>query len=233
MDLFVIGPAGSGKSSFVKSFSEFLKEQNYSVQCVNLDPATNPLYKTPADIRRYVKTENVMDTFQLGINSALMKSVDVSLHYIDQLPRNADILLYDTPGQMELFIYSPSGRHVVERLSGQCAAGLFLMDLTIIQDPESFLSAVMQNVIVSLRLTIPTLTVFSKSDLASVDIHHLKNKISTQKGALSELLEKVMFFIEYTTLPQKPLTISNLTKEGFSDLFASINELFCACGDLS
>ena len=233
MDLFVIGPAGCGKSSFVKSFSEFLKRQHYSVQCVNLDPATPPLYKTSAGIRRYVQTEEVMHTSQLGINSALMKSVEVSLQYIDQLPRDADIILYDTPGQMELFIYSTSGRHVVERLSGQCAAGLFLMDVTIIQDPESFLSTVMQNVIVSLRLTIPTLTVFSKSDLVSIDINDLKNKISTQKGVLSELLEKVLFFIEYTTLDQKPMTISNLTKEGFSDLFATIHELFCACGDLS
>ncbi|KAA0006952.1 MAG: GTPase, partial [Thermoplasmata archaeon] len=35
MKVFVIGPAGCGKSSFVRSFSEYLKELEADVKCVN------------------------------------------------------------------------------------------------------------------------------------------------------------------------------------------------------
>jgi len=55
MEIFVAGPAGSGKSTFVKSYSELLGEKGYSVCCVNLDPATEPLYDASKDIREYVK----------------------------------------------------------------------------------------------------------------------------------------------------------------------------------
>ena len=233
MELFIVGPAGSGKSSFVRYFSEYLKNNNYSVRCVNLDPATKPVYKVDADIRKFVKTESVMNDLNLGINSALIKSVELSRDYVDKLKFNADYVLYDTPGQMDLFIYSENGRKIVDELSSKFTTGIFLMDLTVVKDSESFLSAVMENVIVSLRLTIPSLTVFNKSDIEDVNIELLKNNISKREGLLAELLEKAIFFIEYTTIPQRTIKISNFNKTGYDDLFSAINELFCECGDLS
>lgn len=233
MDLFILGPAGSGKSSFVKAFSTYLQTKTYTTSPVNLDPATPPIYPATKNIRTYVKTEEIMKTFQLGINSALIKSIELSQHHIPHLKTQADYILYDTPGQMELFIYSPHGRNIVNLLRTENTAGIFLIDLSSISDAESFLSAVLQNVIVTLRLSIPTLTVFTKSDLASINITHLKNEIMQKPGVLAELLENVIDFIEYTTIPQRPLMISNITKEGFDEVFSAINELFCSCGDLS
>ncbi len=233
MKLFVIGPAGSGKSTFVAEYSEYLKDNGYDVKCVNLDPATEPIYKADRDIREFVKTEEVMKKYKLGINGALIKSIDISVDYVDELKCNADYVLYDTPGQMELFIYSKSGREIVNKLSDRFSAALFLMDSTVVCDSESFVSAVMQNVIVSLRLSLPTLTVFTKSDLSEVDVDELRNELSEREGLLAELMEKTLFFIEYTTIPYRVIKVSSIKRTGFNDVFTAINELFCACGDIS
>ena len=84
MNVIVVGPAGSGKSTFVKSFSEFLKD-DYDVKTVNLDPASDPIYDAHADVREFVRTEEVMRDFNLGINGALIKSMDLALQHIDKL----------------------------------------------------------------------------------------------------------------------------------------------------
>jgi len=102
MRLFVLGPAGCGKSSFVKSFSSYLGEMGLEAKCVNLDPATDPIFETDADIRKFVKTEEVMEGYNLGINGALIKSVELGLKYVEELRVSSDYVLYDTPGQMEL-----------------------------------------------------------------------------------------------------------------------------------
>jgi len=233
MEIFVIGSAGSGKSTFVRSFSEFLREKGYKVSCVNLDPASDPIFRADADIRDYVRTEDVMRNYGLGVNGALLKSVELGLEFAERLKREADYVLYDTPGQMELFIFSKEGRKFVEKLSGSFTAALFLMDMTLVQDAESFLSAVLQDVIVSLRLSLPTLTVFTKVDVADSDINAMVDDISKKEGVLAELLERIVEFIEYTTIPYRPIKVSNVKKTGYEELLSAINELFCACGDIS
>ncbi len=233
MRLFVVGPAGSGKSTFVREFSKFLKERGYCVACVNLDPASGASYDTAADIRDFVRAEDIMRDFGLGINGALLKSMELAEKHISKLKVDADYVLYDTPGQMELFIYSASGRRMVEELANGFTASLFLIDSTLSSDAEGFMAAVLQNVVVSLRLSLPTLTVFTKADLSDVDVERIRAEIRRSEGVLAELLERVEFFVEYTTIPYRVLKISSTKRIGFEDLFDAVNELFCACGDIS
>ena len=233
MKIFVLGPAGCGKSSFVKAFSEYLREMDLDVKCVNLDPATDPIFDASVDIRNFVKTEEIMEKFKLGINGALIKSMEESLKHIENLNLSGDYILYDTPGQMEIFVYSQSGVKMVEKLSDQTTLGLFLIDSALIADAENFLSAIMQNAIVSLRLSIPTATIITKSDIVDVDMERIRKEISRKDTVLAELLEKTTHFIEYTTLSQRIVKISSLKKSGFSDVYSLIKEMFCTCGDVS
>ena len=233
MEIFVLGCAGSGKSTFVKNFSEYLREKGYTVDCVNLDPASEPIYRASKDIRQFVRTEQVMQEYRLGINGALIKSVEMAADYADRLKCSGEFVLYDTPGQLELFIYSLAGRKFVEELSSTFSMSVFLVDSTLITDPESFLSAVMQNVVVSLRLNLPSLTVFTKTDVSEISVTSLLHELRGREGMLAELMEKVVDFIELTTIPYRPIKISNLKKTGYDDLFSAINELFCSCGDIS
>lgn len=233
MQIFVLGPAGSGKSTFVREFSEFLRSLSYEVKCVNLDPASEPIYKADVDVRDYVKTEVVMLEYGLGINGAMLKSADLMLEFSQKLKVDAEFVLYDTPGQMEVFIYSESGLELVERLKGVQTCGIFLIDSGMVKTPENLASAILQNVVVMLRLGIPTLTAISKSDLWDIDVKNLLEKIKFGEGVLSEIMEKLIPLFEYTSLRYRTLKISSVKKSGFEELLSSLRELFCACGDLS
>ncbi|WP_202318425.1 ATP/GTP-binding protein [Archaeoglobus neptunius] len=233
MEIFVIGSAGSGKSTFVRCFSDFLTEKGYDVRCVNIDPASEAIYTASADIRKYIRTEEVMREYGLGINGALLKSIELGVRFAGSLKVKGDYVLYDTPGQMELFLYSAEGREFVEKLSGRFSAAVFLMDITLLGDAESLISAILQNVIVSLRLSLPTITAFTKVDIRDVDVEGLIEDVYSKEGVLAELLEKVVGFVEYTTIPYRPIKISNIKKTGYEDLFSALNELFCSCGDIS
>jgi hypothetical protein len=236
MNLIVIGPAGSGKSTFVKSFLAYLRDKDYDVKAVNLDPASDPIYKAFADVREFVRAEEVMEKYKLGINGALIKSMEFVVKNVDEIILKADFVLYDTPGQMELFLYSKAGIRIIEEiLKNFWTAGLFIVDSEVASTPENFISILAQSAVISLRTSLPTLTIFNKIDIQSVDfdLELLKKNLSEEEGVLSELLEKLLVFTEYTTVPYRPIKISSLTCEGFDDVFSAVNELFCSCGDIS
>ena len=77
MDILFLGPAGSGKTSLVKSFSEWIKStQDKSVSCINLDPGVDFLpYKADFDIRKFFTIESIMKEEKLGLNGALVRVI--------------------------------------------------------------------------------------------------------------------------------------------------------------
>ncbi|MEM0350511.1 MAG: ATP/GTP-binding protein [Archaeoglobaceae archaeon] len=233
MKVLIIGPAGSGKSTLVREFGNFLKIKGYDVKLINLDPASEPVYEAYLDIRKFVKTEEIMKRYSLGINGALLKSMDEMLKFVEHFNVSADFTLYDTPGQMELFIYSPSGVEFVKRIADNFTAGVFILDSTMVLTPENLISGILQNVVVSLRLSIPMLTAISKCDLVDVNVLEILGKIKQSDGLLSELMEKMVFAFDYSTLKYRTIKVSSVKKTGFEDLLSALRETFCVCGDLS
>ena len=235
MNIIVIGPAGSGKSTFVKSFSEFLKD-DYDVKTVNLDPASDPIYDASADIREFIKTEDIMKEYNLGINGALIKSMELALQHIDKLILKGDYVLYDTPGQMELFLYLKAGIEIAKKIAeSDWTVGIFIVDSEVASTPENFVSILAQNAVISLRMAVPTITVFNKCDV--IDIYYtpsnLKEILDKVEGTLAELIEKLFDFIEYTTVRYRIVKISSTKMVGFDEVLSVINEVFCSCGDIS
>ncbi|HID65899.1 MAG TPA: GTPase [Aquificaceae bacterium] len=236
MNVIVIGPAGSGKSTFVKHFLDFLKENNYDVKAVNLDPASDPIYDAHADIRKFVKTEDIMKKFNLGINGALVKSMELALQHVDKIIVGGDYVLYDTPGQMELFLYLKHGIEIAKKIAeSDFTVGIFIVDSTVANSIENYISILAQNAVISLRMSIPTVTVFNKSDIVEINFtpSTIKEKIKEVEGILAEIIEQMLGFIEYTTVRYRTLKISAINKNGFEDVLSIINEVFCSCGDLS
>lgn len=236
MNLIVMGPAGGGKSTFVKSYSHYLSQKDYQVQAVNLDPASEPIYPTSASVREFVRTEEVMRAYSLGVNGALLKSMELAVEKVDQLITEGEFVLYDTPGQMEVFLYSEAGNRFIEEIiSNPFTLGLFVVDCGNAANPENFISILAQNTVISLRTALPTLTVFNKIDLHDVelDMELVKSDISKKGGVLAELLEGLLVFVEQTTVPYRPLKVSSTLSQGFEEVFHAINEVFCSCGDIS
>ncbi|WP_456327049.1 PRK13768 family protein [Archaeoglobus sp.] len=231
MNVIVVGPAGSGKSTFVKNFSKYLKD--YDVKVVNLDPASDPIYKADRDIREFVRTEEVMKRFGLGINGALLKSIELSLEHVDDLILDGDYVIYDTPGQMELFLYSKHGLAMAEKIARDWSVCVFIIDAEVASTPENFASIVAQNAVISLRLSMPTITVINKCDVVDFDLNELTSKLKYVEGVLGEIVEKLMDLIDYTTMRFRIIKISALNGMGFDNVLSALNEVFCSCGDIS
>lgn len=236
MEIFVLGPAGSGKSSFTKNFSKFLKEKGYNIACINLDAASNPIYSAEKDIRKFIRVEEIMKKYNLGINGALLKSIELIDKKIEKIKpsKNFDFIIYDTPGQLELFLFSERGKNIIKKLSSKNSIIIFLIDSNLAKELHSFISCLLQSVIIYLRFELPVIQVFSKKDLYDFNLKEKLNELKSKKDALSEILEKILDIIEISVLRfNRVIKVNNLNFEGYEDLFKIIYEIFCACGDLS
>ncbi len=235
MNVLVLGPAGSGKSTFVRNFLKYLKD-DYDAKAVNLDPASDPIYEAYADVRRFVRTEEVMRRYGLGINGALIKSMELALKHVEELKVRGDYVLYDTPGQMELFLYLKAGVEMAKRIAeSDWTVCIFIVDSEVASTPENFISILAQNAVIALRMGVPTVTVFNKSDRIRLEItvEDVRRAISSSEGVLAEMMERLMDFVEATSARYRIVRISALKGEGFEEVLSLINEAFCSCGDLS
>jgi GTP1/Obg family GTP-binding protein len=78
-------------------------------------------------------------------------------------------LLMDTPGQLELFAFRKSSRHIVETLSGERSQLMFLLDPAVAKEPSGYISQLMLGATVQFRFSLPLMNLISKSDLLEED----------------------------------------------------------------
>jgi hypothetical protein len=65
----VVGPPGSGKTTYCHGVAEFMRAAGRKVAIVNLDPANDGLpYKPAVDVSELICLEEVMDQLRLGPN---------------------------------------------------------------------------------------------------------------------------------------------------------------------
>jgi GTPase SAR1 family protein len=163
---FVVGTAGSGKSSLTGVFSEWLRDHEQMNATVNLDPAAIALpYEPDLDVREYVDYERVMATKNLGPNGALIASVREVARNIDELAGGvkelkADWLLVDTPGQLELFAFRKEGRIISKKLCQGRKVLLFLMDSVFCVSPRNYAASLFLSASTALSLGLPTINLF-------------------------------------------------------------------------
>jgi GTPase SAR1 family protein len=169
--VFIIGTAGSGKSLFVSAFSDWLKMSKQDVAVVNLDPGALKLpYSPDVDVRNYVDVGNLMEKYGLGPNGALIMAADLIADEIDNVTRDiedadADIVLVDTPGQMELFAFRASGPYIVSELTKEPKAMVYLFDAVFSINPLNYVSNMFLSAAVYNRFFQPQVHLLSKCDL--------------------------------------------------------------------
>src|SRR5512135_740192 len=169
--VFIIGTAGSGKSLFTSALADWLKMSKQDVATVNLDPGVLKLpYSPDVDVRNYVDATNIMEKYGLGPNGAAIMAADLIADEIENITRDieeahADIVLVDTPGQMELFAFRASGPYIVDELTKDQKALIYLFDSVFSINPLNYVSNMFLAAAVYNRFFQPQLHVLSKSDL--------------------------------------------------------------------
>lgn len=114
----VIGPPGSGKSTYCRGISEILTSLGRKTSVVNLDPANDALpYECAVNVSELITLSDAMDKLNLGPNGGLvycMEFLEKNLAWLKEklAPLCGSYLLVDCPGQVELFTHHTSVRNI-------------------------------------------------------------------------------------------------------------------------
>ncbi|CAL5353334.1 hypothetical protein CsSME_00041373 [Camellia sinensis var. sinensis] len=144
---------------------------------VNLDPAAESFdYPVTMDIRELISLDDVMGELGLGPNSGLiycMEHLEENLddwlteeldNYLDD-----DYLVFDCPGQMELFSHIPVLKNFVEHLKRKnfnvCVE--YLLDSQFVTDVTKFISGCMASLSAMVQIEVPHVNILSKMDLVT------------------------------------------------------------------
>ena len=241
---FIIGTAGSGKSYLTSAFSDWLKLKKQKVISVNLDPGVMNLPYTPdVDIREYISLEGLMDKYSLGPNGALIMAADLIATEIDTIKTeieeiDADFVLVDTPGQMELFAFRASGPYIVNELSTEPKVMLYLFDSTFSANPLNYVSNVFLASAVYTRFPLPMLYVLSKTDLIpkrevskilkwGTSVSTLEDAIEETASDTKRLMSRGMIrLFTHLGLSISLIPVSSTKESGFTNLHASLMRIF-------
>ncbi|KAF8014741.1 hypothetical protein BT93_H0517 [Corymbia citriodora subsp. variegata] len=171
----VIGPAGSGKSTYCSSLYQHCQTIGRTIHIVNLDPAAENFdYPVAMDIRELISLDDVMEELGLGPNGGLMYCMEHLEENLDEWLTEEldnylddDYLVFDCPGQIELFSHVPVLRNFVEHLQRKDfnVCGVYLLDSQFITDVTKFISGCMASLSAMVQLELPHVNILSKMDL--------------------------------------------------------------------
>lgn len=210
----VVGPPGSGKSTYCKFICENLRQVGRNAKIVNLDPANDCLpYKPAIDIRNLITLEKLMEQSKLGPNGSLVQCIEILNENFgwlyDQIKILLDkedkhmkerrellrkeagdctdkvddetespfndrpYLLFDCPGQSELYTHSTSMKEIISKLTSNKCKNHFdlrlvcmnLCDAYHVSDLGKYISVLMASLTTMVNLELPHVNILSKVDI--------------------------------------------------------------------
>lgn len=173
----VMGPAGSGKSTYCSNMVKHAEMLRRTIHVVNLDPAAEHFdYPVLADIRDLIHLDDAMEdeSLRFGPNGGLVFCMEYLSQNFDWLQEQLeevedDYILFDCPGQIELYTHIPVMRQLVETLQKWDfrICGVFLVDSQFMIEPSKFISGILTALSTMVNLEIPHVNVMTKIDLLS------------------------------------------------------------------
>ncbi|XP_054281858.1 GPN-loop GTPase 3-like [Macrosteles quadrilineatus] len=245
----VMGPAGSGKSTYCSAIAKHAEAENKVIQVVNLDPAAEYFdYEPFVDVRELIQVDDAMEDedMQFGPNGGLVFCMEYLLENVDWLrdqlgDGDDDYTIFDCPGQIELYTHMNTIKHLVELLQqwNFNVCGVFLVDAQFMVDGPKFLSGTMAALSVMVNLELPHVNVLSKMDLLTKSARNRldsyldpdpnallqdNEKTSTWNSKYRKLTEALGQIIEDFSLVRfHPLNIKD--EENLADLLLTINNV--------
>jgi len=240
--IFVVGMAGCGKSALTAAYSEWLKDIDQDVLVANFDPGAVALpYNPDIDARKYVDVEKLMLDYKLGPNGALIMASDLLVDHMEEIQEeiesaNPDILLVDTPGQIELFAFREGGRFIATQLTEGEHAVVYMMDAPFTRSPLNFASNLFLAAAVYSRIQQPQIYALSKADLVEDREIDMIISWATEREAFEESLQTMSSDISMVSrtlagavfdagLLTEPLPVSAKNNTGLVELNAAATRI--------
>jgi len=240
----VMGPAGSGKSTYCAQLAEHCKSVKRQVHFANLDPAAEAFdYPVSLDLRELISVEDVQEELKLGPNGALVYAMEYFEEHLEDWFAEVftegfgddDYLIFDCPGQIELYSHVPAFKRFVQYLrdQGWSVCAVYLLDAQFITDPTKFISGCMTCLSAMVQLELPHINVLTKMDLVrnkeeveeflDIDARQLTAQLNARMGekfvrlnqSIAELVD------EYSMVSFFPLDYAK--EDSLQDLLAYID----------
>lgn len=217
----VLGPPGSGKTKYCSIMQEFLTSLNRDVFIINLDPANDRIfYDCSVNIFDLINIEDVMVNCNLGPNGGLiycMEFLDINIEWLikslEKICKKSEkpYLLFDLPGQVELYTHHKSVKNIVQKLISLdyrlCSVNL--VDSYYTSDPSKFISVLLMSLSSMLQIELPHVNILSKMDLIN------------QYGKLAFNLDF------YTDVLDLGYLVETMDNDRFLSKFKKLNEKIC------
>lgn len=249
---FVMGSAGTGKSTYCSTIQRHAADKGRVIDIVNLDPAAEIFdYEPLVDIRDLIQLDDAMEDEELhfGPNGGLIFCLEFLIENTEWL-RDAldpdsesddDYIIFDLPGQIELFTHLDTGRKLIKLLEDWNfrVCGVFIIDSQFMTDGGKFISGTLTALSVMANLEIPHINILSKMDLLSKtassqlekylepDAHALLGEITSDSAwgrkhkRLSEAIGNLVE--DYSLVRFTPLNIDD--EESISDVLFTIDNI--------
>ncbi|MCL4337023.1 MAG: ATP/GTP-binding protein [Candidatus Thermoplasmatota archaeon] len=247
--LFVTGPAGTGKSTFCGALKDWLVSNDYNAAIVNLDPGSEfTPYEPDIDIREVISLSQIMSEFNLGPNGAQIVGADLILEnteFIENALKELDdyYVIFDTPGQIELFSFRPGSPLLVDKLSHGKAMVAFVTDAVLSSSPSGFISQKMLYGSVMSRFFKPMLFVLNKTDLITEeDLKNIRSWeefpdqlydafLDEKQEMVKDYFSSVLNAFQESRMISKLLSVSAKDFSGFEDIYSEMSLFFTGGSD--
>ncbi len=240
LTIYFVGTAGAGKSTMVAAYDRWCKQHGLSTVLVNLDPGAEQLpYQPDIDIRDTIDLATVMEEHQLGPNGAQVAAADLIALQLGDLRDEidgyrADLILIDTPGQIELFVFRMSGKVIMEGLNPERSVLAYHLDPYLARTASGFASQLMLAATTRFRFSQPLIHLLTKQDAIDDDSLHTilqwgsdpesleADILAEEAGMDTELATNVSRLLETMGLEHTLIPTSAQDDSGLDDLYALV-----------
>lgn len=257
-----IGMAGSGKTTFMQRVNAYLHSKKTPPYVLNLDPAVlNVPFEPNIDIRDSINYKEVMKQYNLGPNGGILTSLNLFATKVDQIlalmerrakPTTATArppkhFLVDTPGQIEVFVWSASGSILLESLASSFPTVIaYIIDTPRTCSTSTFMSNMLYACSIFYKTKLPMVLVFNKTDVQDADfakewmtdfeafqaaLHEEEEKgafggegFGGGSGYMSSLLNSMSLMLEEFYKHLSFCAVSSMTGEGIDEFFEAVEE---------
>lgn len=154
---------------------------------INLDPAVRTVpFDSNIDIRDSINYKEVMREYNLGPNGGILTSLNMFATKIDQIigllekrtapksetPNAKPIrnIIVDTPGQIEVFVWSASGSILLDSLASSFPTVIaYIIDTPRTSSTSTFMSNMLYACSILYKTKLPMILVFNKTDVKDAE----------------------------------------------------------------
>ena len=260
---------GSGKTTFMQRINSHLHSKRSPPYVINLDPAVrNVPFDSNIDIRDSVNYKEVMKQYNLGPNGGILTSLNLFATKIDQIlgllekrttpdpekpnARPIKQILIDTPGQIEVFVWSASGAILLDSLASTFPTVIaYIIDTPRTSSTSTFMSNMLYACSILYKTKLPMILVFNKTDVKDAsfakewmtDFEAFQDALRREEeegsfgglegggvgagggsGYMGSLLNSMSLMLEEFYKHLSVVGVSSMTGQGVDDFFVAVGE---------